>query len=156
MWRGNLPTGSRLAAGHTLGKDSAEALVLRPLSASRAAVERFVVRAAGFAKTRVWSGRLATSGASLSCADVDGDGRSDLLALTPRSARGSIVRVLLSRGDTLDVHAAWSSGTMTASGLRLASGASLPVFVSDESEITRRTRAPCSSVSSRSRVPTRA
>ena len=69
---------------------------------------------------------MATSGASLSCADVDGDGRADLLALAPRSPRGSLVRVFLSRGDRLAVRAAWS-GTMAASSLRLASGASLPV-----------------------------
>ena len=97
-WRGGLPAGSRLSAGHTRGKGGAEALVLRPLSAGRAAVERFTVRATGFAKTRVWSGRMAASGASLSCADVDGDGRSDLLAWRP-GVRAAALCGSFSRGD---------------------------------------------------------
>jgi TolB protein len=133
-WRGALPAGSQLAAGTTRGTSDAEAIVLTRKSASSAAFYRFAPKGKGFAKSRVWSGPLATAGTRVACTDVNADGKSDLLTLAPKGGKAAQARAFLSHGARLTGGATWDAGA-AAPSLRLAAAPSLPAILSARTEV---------------------
>ena len=113
VWSGALPTGARLAAGSFDGAAADEALVLAPRGRLGARLYLFSPGVTGYACTTVWNTTKAgfsVASSKVVAADINGDGRDELVVLVPSSARGARLLGFTVNGAKLSRTTPWSSG----------------------------------------------
>ena len=111
-WSGALPAGAKLAAGSFDGAAADEALVLAPRGRLGARLYLFSPGVTGYLRTTLWN--TTTAGFSVAsskvvAADINGDGRDELVVLTRQGSHGVRLSCFAWNGTKLRRTTLWST-----------------------------------------------